>query len=421
MLKLLYNNIGDIMKFTLLKDEEFTRFVDQRPEKNFFQTTMMRDRIEKEGKENYLVGVKDKKGKVLAAAFIADTGHRFWGKKTFESYKGYIMDYSDKELLNFFTEELKKFLKEKDALRIIIDPYIVNVSRDMDAKETGEVDNRPIAKNLEKLGYYYNANGAQVKWCYCLDINGKSSEELFKEFRSSTRNNINKTISKFKLNIRDLNKDQLQEFKKITEDTCDRREFQDKTLKYYEDMYDAFGKDVVFKICELNCDEYISNLKAEIEEYNRKINELSDSSSNRKKKEEYKKQLESNENKIKETEALKAEKGNVIPLSAAMFILYGDEIVYLFSGSYEEYMKYCGQYRLQWEIIKYAADNGYRRYNFYGIQDVFNPKGKDYGVYEFKKGFGGYVEELLGSYILDIDSKAKIYNLLRKIKRIIKR
>ena len=35
--------------------------------------------------------------------------------------------------------------------------------------------------------------------------------------------------------------------------------------------------------------------------------------------------------------------------------------------------------------------------------------------------FGGYVEELLGSYILDIDSKAKLYNLLRKIKRIIKR
>ena len=104
-----------------------------------------------------------------------------------------------------------------------------------------------------------------------------------------------------------------------------------------------------------------------------------------------------------------------------MFILYGDEIVYLFSGSYEEYMKFCGQYRLQWEIIKYAADHGYKRYNFYGIQDVFNPQGKDYGVYEFKKGFGGYVEELLGSYIIDIDFKSKIYNLLRKIKRLIKR
>ena len=409
------------MIFTLLKDEEFTKFVDSRPEKNFFQTTMMRDRIKKEGKENYLVGVKDEKGKVLAAAFIAETGHKFMNKKTFESYKGFILDYNNQELLAFFTSEIKKFLKEKNALRLIIDPYIVNVSRDMDAKETGEADNRKIADYLKKLGYYYNENGAQVKWCYCLDINGKTSEELFKEFRSSTRNNINRTITKFKLNIRDLKKNQLHEFKKVTEDTCDRREFQDKTLQYYEDMYDAFGKDVAFKICELNCDEYIDNMKEEIKEFNRKINELSDSSSNKKKKEEYKKQLEANENKIKEVEELKKEKGNVIPLSAAMFILYGDEIVYLFSGSYEEYMKFCGQYRLQWEIIKYAADHGYKRYNFYGIQDVFNPQGKDYGVYEFKKGFGGYVEELLGSYIIDIDFKSKIYNLLRKIKRLIKR
>ena len=89
------------MKFTLLKDEEFTKFVDSRPEKNFFQTTMMRDRIKKEGKENYLVGVKDEKGKVLAAAFIAETGHKFMNKKTFESYKGFILDYNNKELLAF--------------------------------------------------------------------------------------------------------------------------------------------------------------------------------------------------------------------------------------------------------------------------------------------------------------------------------
>ena len=104
-----------------------------------------------------------------------------------------------------------------------------------------------------------------------------------------------------------------------------------------------------------------------------------------------------------------------------MFILYGNEIVYLFSGSYAEYMNFCGQYRLQWELIKYAADNGYRRYNFYGIQDVFNPQGKDYGVYEFKKGFGGYVEELLGSFEISISPKNKVYRLLKSVKKIIKK
>ena len=408
------------MKFCELTDKEFMTFVNKRPEKNFFQTTMMRDRIKNEGKETYLVGLKDDK-KIVAAAFIAETGSKFLGKKAYEAYKGFILDYHDKDILKTMTEETRKFLQDKGALRLIIDPYIVNVSRDMDAKETGEVDNRDVAKYLESLGYKYNYDGYQVKWCYCLDINGKSSDEVFADFRSSTKNNINKTITKFKLNIRDLKKEQLSEFKKVTEDTCDRREFKDKTLEYYENMYDAFGDDVVFKICELNCDTYIEAMEEENKEFIRKIEELSDSASNKRKKEEFNKQMEANNKKIEEVKELKEEKGNVIPLSAAMFVLYGDEIVYLFSGSYEEYMKYCGQYRLQWEIIKYAADNKYRRYNFYGIQDVFNPKGKDYGVYEFKKGFGGYVEELLGSYILDISFASKLLRVLHKIKKRIKK
>lgn len=408
------------MIFGELTEKEFTDFVETRSEKNFFQTVMMKNRIAKNDLETYLVGVKEN-GSVIGASFIAETGHHFMGKKTYEAYKGFILDYHNQQLLKFMTEEVKKFLKNKNGLRLIIDPYIVNVSRDMDANEIDGVDNRDVRKYLEELGYRYNEDGEQVKWCYCLDINGKSSEELFNEMRPSTRNNINKTISKFKLSIRTLERNQLAEFKKITSDTCERRDFMDKTLEYYQDMYDFFGDDVTFKICELNCDTYIKSLEEENEILKRRVEELSDSSSNKKKKETMRKDIENNLKKIDDTKNLKEKKGNIIPLSAAMFVLYGDEIVYLFSGSYEELMKFCGQYRLQWEIIKYAADHGYKRYNFYGIQDVFNPQGKDYGVYEFKKGFGGYVEELLGSFILPLSFEATIYDLLRKLKRIVKK
>lgn len=403
------------MKFVLLTEEEFTEFVNTRPEKNFFQTVNTLNRLKKENTECFLVGVKEN-DKVIAASLIAKTKHSFLKKSTFEAYKGYILDYENKKLLSFLTNELKKFLKEKNALRLIIDPYIPNVSRDMDANIVEGIDNRHIRSFLESIGYKYNEHGMQVKWCYCLDINGKSSEELFNEFRSSTRNNINKTISKYKLNIRTLKREELEEFKKITSDTCDRRDFSDKSLEYYENMYDAFKDQVTFKICELNCDVYKKTLEEENKYFEDKLAELSDSASNRKKKEVMRKDFENNLKKIEQIENLKKEKGNIIPLSAAMFMLYGDEIVYLFSGSYESLMQYCGQYRLQWEIIKYAADHSYKRYNFYGIQDVFNPKGKDYGVYEFKKGFGGYVEELLGSFVLPISKENFIYECLHKLK-----
>lgn len=408
------------MNFVSLTEDEFTSFVDKQPTKNFFQTIMMKKRLDGEGVKTYLVGVKEN-DEVIAASLIAETNHSFMGKKTYEAYKGFILDYNNEELLSFMTQEVKKFLKEKNALRLIIDPYIPNVSRDAEANIVPGIDNRHVVDCLKKLGYIENPDGAQVKWCYCLDINGKTSEELLQEMRNSTRNYINRTITKYKLNIKTLKKEELSEFKKITSDTCDRRSFTDKSLKYYEDMYDAFKDQVTFKVCELNCDTYINVLEEENSTFTKKLEELSDSSSNQNKKKVMRESIESNLKKIEDTKKIKEEKGNIVPLSAAMFILYGDEIIYLFSGSYEEYMSFCGQYRLQWEIIKYAADNGYKRYNFYGIQDVFNPKGKDRGVYEFKKGFGGYVEELLGSFILPISSKNSLYNGLRKVKRIVKK
>ena len=408
------------MKFEILTEKEFDSFVRKQSTNNFFQSIKMKKRLDKENIENYLVGVK-KDDKVIAAALIAFNGSSFMGKKVFEAYKGYILDYSDKELIKFMTDEVTKFLKSKNALKLIIDPYIPNVSRDTDANIVDGVDNRWVADYLKVLGYKFNPDGAQVKWCYCLDINGRDSKELFASFKSNTRNYINKTLNKFKLNVRTLDKSQLSEFKQITSDTCDRRSFSDKSLEYYENMYDAFGEDVIFQICELNIKEYIDTMVDENKEFERKVNELSDSSSNKKKKEELRKNIALNEKRINEAREIQVAKGDVIPLSAAMFMLYGDEIVYLFSGSYAEYMSFYGQYRLQWEIIKYAADNNYRKYNFYGIRDVFNPKGKDYGVYEFKKGFNGYVEELLGSYTLDIDKVAIVYNVLRKIKKLFKK
>lgn len=407
------------MIFQELNENEFMEFVDNNKTKNFFQTLMMKEKFDNDKCETYLVGVKED-NKVIGAALIASKD-TFLGYKTFEAYKGFIMDYSNIELLHFFTKEIIIFLKNKKCYRFLIDPYIPNVTRDCDANIIDGVDNRYVRKELEKLGYKYLENGQQVKWCYCLDINGKSSEELLNEMRPNTRNYINRTISKYKLEVKTLNYDELDQFKKITEDTCERREFGDKSLKYYQNMYNIFKDKVTFKICSLNCDTYIKTLEEENKILEEKINTLSDSSSNAKKKETMKKDLENNLKKINDTNELKNKSGNIIPLSAAMFILYGDEIVYLFSGSYANLMNFCGQYRLQWEIIKYAADNKYQRYNFYGIQDVFNKQGKDYGVYEFKKGFGGYVEELIGPFELSISPMNSIIKTLRKIKHIIKK
>ena len=411
----------DYMKFCELSTTEFDAFVNMHPNKNFYQTSLMYNHLTNMGTEAYLVGMKNNKDEVVCASLIAAMG-KSKSKKSFEALKGFLIDHSNLELLKEFTSKTKDFIKSKGGFRLFIEPYVPLIERDIDANLVeGGFDNRPLEQNIITTGFVPVDLGLVVKYTFILDINGKSSETLFNEFRPNTRNYINRTQTKYQLNVRTLTYEQLAEFKKITADTCERRDFSDKSLAYYESMYNAFGDLVKFMVVELDCDKYIEILKKEITEYQTKIAELSDAASNAGKKKQMSIDIENNEKKIDETKALKEEKGNIIALSGAMFILYGDEIIYLFSGSYKEYMKFCGQYRLQWEIIKYAADNNYKRYNFFGIQNVFDKNDPEYGVYEFKKSFNGYVEELMGSFEIGTSSYYKIYKTLRDIKNKIKR
>ena len=397
------------MKFCELSDQEFEKFALNHEQSNFFQSLYMKELLIKENREVYLLGLKDDKDNVIAATLLASS-NSFMGKKTYEALKGFLIDYSNEELVLTFTNYIKKFINEHNGFRLTIDPYIVFKQRDTDANIIKDGVDNSFVKKMK--------NSAQVKWTYVLDIDGKSSEELLKLCRSNTRNYINRTMNKYKLVMEELPYEKLDVFKKITQDTCDRRGFNDRSLEYYQNMYKIFKDKLKVLVTKLDCNLYIKTLEDEKNGYLDKIKNLSDSASNKKKKEIMKKDITSIDKKIEEVNLLKQEHGEYIILSGAMFVLYGNEIVYLFSGSYDEYMKYCGQYRLQWEMIKYAADNNYKRYNFYGIKDVFDKNGKDYGVYEFKKGFNGYVEELFGAYETGTNLTYRIYSLLKSIKNI---
>ena len=401
------------MKFRLLEDKEFMDFVKTSEQNNFFQTTYMRDKFKMDGLESFIVGVECD-GKIVCAGLLTDTGYRFLGKRVFEAYRGVIMDYNNLDLVKFFTNEVKKFLKSKNCYRLIINPYIMNVSRDRDGNIIEGIDNRKIKDMLYSLGYRENPNPSQVKWCYSLDLS-PDANLLFKEFKGNTRNCINKTMKKYKLRIRDVDKEHLDEFKKITMEASSKHHFNDKDLTYYERMYDAFKDKVTFKIVELDLDIYIDTLLEEKKNLEERLSKLVDTVNN-KKREEALKDIEFNKNRLDKAYKLKEEEGSVIPLSAAMFMLYGDEIIYLFSGSYDKYMEYYGQYLLQWDIIQYGCKNGYKKYNFYGIEDPTDPTIKDRGVHEFKKGFNGDVDEKLGSFIIGISFLDKLHAFLSKVK-----
>lgn len=93
-----------------------------------------------------------------------------------------------------------------------------------------------------------------------------------------------------------------------------------------------------------------------------------------------------------------------VPTTAAMFLYDDNELSYLYGGSIRKFQKYGGAHLLQWSMIQEAIKKGYDNYNFYGVKPF-----ADNGVYIFKQGFRGHVEELVGTFALPIGLLGKLY------------
>lgn len=407
------------MEFQEITKKEYQKFWEKHPLKTFLSAPEISELRKKSNWETYYVGVKEDDKLIAATMLLAHIRH--FGKYEFYSPRGYLLDFNNTELVNYFTNELKRYIKEKKGYIFRVDPYLIYKERDIngDIVEDG-VDNSKVVDNLYKLGFKKvpTENMEQVGWMFSLGLEGKDEEQIMKEMKSSTRNKIRK-IEKSGIEVNEIGYDELDRFQSIMEETSKRKGFSNRKLSYYQDMYNLFhDKDEVkFFITELNLKKYISNLEKDIKEREDKLNSLSDAKYNDGAKKNLTNEINSITKRIDDAKSIIKDKGtDVITLSGSMFMLIQPEVIYLSSGNYEEFLKFDSQYLIQWNLIKYGIEHGFKKHNFYGIPANINEHPKDYGIYEFKRGFNGYVEELIGEFELPITWHYKLFKLIHKMK-----
>lgn len=394
------------MVFCELSEKEFRDFASTHELRSYLQTPEMAESKKKDGWNYYYVGVK-KNNKILCATLLLEYKGRFY--KTFTSPRGYLIDFRDKELLTFFTKKIKKFIKKKNGAFLNIEPKILYKQRDMNGQivENG-FDNSDIYNILIDLGYKHNGfyldldSRKQVRWAYVIDLEGKTEEEIFNDFKPNTRNIIRKAI-KYGITTRELEYDELDIFKELVTSSGELKNFKSAPLSYYQKMYNLFHplKQIKFLVAEIHIPTYIDVLNDEVKDYQKKIANLKDNADSKRK--EYETQISNLNKKIEETKEKFSEDAEKMILAGGMFINYGTEIVYVFSGTSSYYRNFQAQYLVQWDMIKFAINNNYKVYNFYGISGNFSKDDKRHGLYEFKKSFGGNVIEYIGDFDLVVD------------------
>jgi len=99
-------------------------------------------------------------------------------------------------------------------------------------------------------------------------------------------------------------------------------------------------------------------------------------------------------------------------LCANLVLFYGDTAIYLHGGSSQEHKNLMAPHLLQWEVIKIAKEQGYKYYDFWGIDEKKWP-----GVTRFKKGFGGFEVNYSGAFDLITNKQWYwAYQIVKKFK-----
>ena len=407
------------MTLTTISKEEFTSFANTVPHRSFIQSAEMADLLVERGNTVKFIAWKED-DQVQVAAILYSLP--MTGGLHMEINSGPL--YQEEAMLEPFYAALKDYAKDNGAIELVIKPYDTYQTFDSDGNPTSE-EQTHFMDTLKNLGYQHDGlttgyPGGEPIWHYVKDMEGITEKNLLKSFSKKGKPLVKKAKS-FGIELKRLNRDELQLFKDITSSTSDRRDYQDKTLDYYQTFYDNFGDKADFMIATLNFHHYYTNLEKDQAKLAQKIEKLQkelEVNPNSEKKQnqlrEFSSQFDTFEVRKKEAKEYIEKYGDQdVILAGSLFVYMPQESTYLFSGSYTEFNKFYAPAVLQEYMMLETIKRGITRYNFLGIQGIFD--GSD-GVLRFKQNFNGYIVRKMGTFrYYPRPLKYKMISLIKKL------
>ncbi len=127
------------MKYTFssnLVESEFDQFAQKHPHGTFFQSSSWA-RVKDNWTPIYTGVYKD--NELVAAALVLKRS-LILGYSFMYAPRGPLLDFNNKDLLNYYLEELKQLSKEHKSLSLTLDPYVVRATYPMEAAMRNKID-----------------------------------------------------------------------------------------------------------------------------------------------------------------------------------------------------------------------------------------------------------------------------------------
>lgn len=411
------------MKFlTNLSAERFNTFAANHQKNHFLQSYEWGVFKSKSPDWSFdAVGLEDENGHLVAGALVLIRFLPMIKRPFIYIPRGYIIDFNNKELLKTFTDYMRQYAKSKKAIFIKIDPDLKYVDRTTEGEKVADAkENHHLIENLTNLGYRHLGftqdfdSSIQPRYTFRLDLT-PSEKDLLQGCQSKTRYNI-KVAQKKGIEIIEGTRDDLKTFEAIMRVTGERDGFLTRPLSYFEDMYDTLSPSGMCKLylAKLNTKQALESIEQELIQTEQIITslqqQLENSELNEKKRQKIQNKLNPELNKLKnlsqqteEIQKLYEKHPDGITMSGIITTYFGNKSWYLYGASDNMYREFMPNYYIQWQAFTDAKKSGYELYDFFGISGKTDESDPLYGLYRFKKGFGGEFTEFIGEFDYVVD------------------
>lgn len=255
--------------------------------------------------------------------------------------RGPALDYGNAPLRDAVLDHLESLARRRGAIWLKLDPELpVGYGIPGEEDETNDPAGQQVIAALTARRWQPSASQVQFRNTITLDLT-QPADDLLMSMRGSTRRKV-RTGPKKGVTIRPGTLDDLPLLYDLYRITAERDDFLLRPLDYYRDAWGMFME--------------AGLAHALIAEYNGQA------------------------------------------LAHVILLHFGEKCWYFYGASTNEERQRMPNYALQWEAIQWAQAQGYREYDFRGAPDVFDDSDRMWGVYQFKRGFGGTVTRYLGAW-----------------------
>lgn len=398
--------------------DEYTKFASEYSYSSVLQTKEYAQVMKNQGCTPLFIGVFEN-DKIIGSSLILI--EKIKGYKYAYAPRGFLIDYTNVEVLTVLTRELKKMLSRMDVIAIKIAPPIIKNILNSEGKIIGINPKYDESfNNLKNTGYHhfgFNSlfEGYKPRFEALIDLT-IGYENLFnnikKEYRTKIRGAERKGIKIYRANSNEIDLIYEQTKSKYPRD-----------LKYFQDSYKYFSESskMEYYYAKLDTNTYLAFTKKEYEDaeniasqLNQELlekNEANNKVLSKKMEADYKVSVTKKQLLEATDLARKYQKGLVL---ASMLIAKNGSEIYLYMDGFDtKHKNFNAKHLLMWKIMEKYSGLGYKRLNLGGITDIRVNNEKYRGLNDFKTNFNASIVEYVGDFEL-ITNQAK-YFLYRQL------